>query len=109
MCWTGGGEQEGLTENLFLVGPSTVRNDDEDERGEKKEMQTDGGGAHEEEDEQDRQWEGVSERKRGIINCRENLAIQPAEVKGMREKKMLALLFLLSGCLHFAVSVKWKK
>lgn len=77
--------------------------------GEKKEMQTDGGGAHEEEDEQDRQWEGVSERKRGIINCRENLAIQPAEVKGMREKKMLALLFLLSGCLHFAVSVKWKK
>lgn len=68
-------------------------------------MQTDGGGADEEEDEQDRQWEGVSERKRGIIHCRENLAIQPAEVKGKR-KKMLALLFSLSGCLHSAVSVK---
>lgn len=59
MCWTGGGEQEGLTGNLFLVGPNTVWRDDEDERKKKKkELQTDGGGADEEEEEQDRQWEG---------------------------------------------------
>lgn len=36
MCWTGGGAQEGLTGNLFLVGLSTVWKDDDDERGEKK-------------------------------------------------------------------------
>lgn len=64
--------------------------------GEKKEMQTDGGGAHEEEDEQDRQWEGVSARKRGIVNCRENLTIQPAEVKGMRgEKNACIVVFVI--------------
>lgn len=48
MHWTGGGEEEGLAWNLFLVGPSTVWRDDEDER---KKMQTDGRGADEEEDE----------------------------------------------------------
>lgn len=64
LCWTGGGDQEGLMGNLFLVGPSTVWRDDEDEREKKNELQTDGGGVDEEEDAQDGQWEGVKERER---------------------------------------------
>lgn len=94
MCWTGGGEQEGLTGNLFLVGPNTVWRDEEDERKKKNCKQMVEVQARKRRNKID---SGRGRRERNNTLSGENLGRRPAGVKGEKKKCLHCCFYYLAA------------